>query len=180
MLDKLDFKKKQMLLIALAVLLLYIAYQFSFKHAFEAMQLNGQLQKDNRAESGQTASYPQIEKKDEFCAAIVKKYKVRKEDRENHLWQCLSGMAMANKVEISFGQGPAIQADTAALSKGTVTDQFTFRGKYANIVHLLDTVSKSPGIGKIYKFKLESPKKMDKKANDDKLTLVLGLKGLEG
>lgn len=164
MLDKLDFKKKQLLVIALAVLLLYIAYQFSFKNAFEAMRLNSQLRKDHRSESGQVVSYPQIERKDQFCAAIIKRYKVKKEDRENYLWQSLSGMAMANNVEISFVQGNTLPADTSALSKGTVVNQFNFRGPYVNIVHLLDTVSKSPGIGKIHMLKLESPKKENKKS----------------
>jgi len=180
MLAQLDFKKKQLLVIAFAVFLFYIAYQFSFKNAFEAMHLNSQLQKDHRAESGQNSSYPQIERKDQFCAAIVKRYKVKKEDRENYLWQSLSGMAIANHVEISFAQGNTVLADTSALSKGTVTNQFSFKGKYVDIVRLLDTVSKSSGIGKIHMLKLESPKKEDKKELANKLTLVLGLKGLEG
>lgn len=180
MLDKLDFKKKQLLLIAFAVLLLYIAYQFSFKNAFEAMRLNSQLQKDKHSESGQTFSYPQIERKDEFCAAIIRRYKVKKEDRENYLWQSLSGMAIANHVEISFAQGNVLSADTSALSKGTVVNQFNFRGPYVNVVRLLDTVSKSPGIGKIHMLKLESPRKEGQKGDAGKLTLVLGLKGLEG
>ncbi|MBB6273351.1 hypothetical protein HDF26_003811 [Pedobacter cryoconitis] len=178
--NKLDFKKKQVLLIVFAVFLLYIAYQFSFKNAFEAMHLNSQLQKDHRSEPGQTVSYPQIERKDQFCAAIIKRYKVRKEDRENYLWQSLSGMAMANHVEISFAQGNVLPADTSVLSKGTVVNQFSFKGPYVNIVRLLDTVSKSNGIGKISMLKLESPKKEGKKENSNKLTLILGLKGIEG
>jgi len=178
MLDKLDYRKKQILLAAFALLLLYIAYQFSFKNAFEAIALNRQLKKEGVATEGQSVSYPQIERKNEFYKSVIKGYKVRKDDRENQLWQSLSGMSIANQVQISFVAEKAVLADTSAVAKGVVTDQFTFKGRYANLVKLLDTISKSKGIGKIYNLKLQQGKTNQQQEKSDKLMLVMGLKGI--
>ncbi|WP_131535571.1 hypothetical protein [Pedobacter nototheniae] len=181
MFDKLDYRKKQIALAFSVLLLLYIAYQCSFKNALEAFRLNKQLSKENISALSGEAGQPQLERKSEFYLKVVKSYKVKGEDHENYLWQSLSGMAMACQVKISFNQDTQAKQDTTAnvVLKKVFSNEFSFTGNYFNLVRLADTLSKSTGIGKIAKLKIHLKKSDGTTANKNQpLIMDLALKGL--
>ena len=173
--NKLDHQKKNLLSIAGMVLCLYIAYVFSFRHTIAALQLNRQLKKEQGADQSLTNSSAQVSRKNNFYANAVKSYTVKKEDRENRLWQAVSGMALAQNVNINFNPKAQFITDSLALQKGLVTQQFAFKGDYFNLVKLLDTMGKSRGIGKIYDLKLFTKKENADQQNKSQLKMELTL-----
>lgn len=161
------------------VLLLYIAYVFSLKHTIAAMQLNSQLKKEQNAAQSEDSTFPQVSRKNAFYINALKSYTVKKEDRENRLWQTVSGMASAQNVQVNFSTNTQSVTDTVALKQGMVVQQFTFKSSYFNLVKLLDTLSKSSGIGKISEVKLSDKKDLGSKEKADQLSLQLTLSALE-
>lgn len=70
-------------------------------------------------------------------------------------------------------------ADTAAKSSAIHQQQFIFRGGYFHLVKLLDTLSKSEGLGKIAQLTITSPKNEGVKENANTLSMQLGLTAVE-
>jgi hypothetical protein len=176
---QLDNKKKNMVIVGAMIIVLYIAYQFSFKHTFDAIVLNQQLKREQVNDQASDGGFTQINQKNKFYLSAIKSYKVKKEDRENRLWQAVSGMAVANDVDISFNPNLAlVTADTITVKNGIVSQQFNFKGNYFNLVKLLDTISKTDGIGKISDLKLSTKKDNEPKV-DGGLKMQLTLVGVE-
>jgi len=162
------------------ILVVYLAYVFSFEKAIAAFVLNRQLKQAGHPGEEPDAAFPQLERKHAFYQSVLKGYKVRHEDRENRLWQSVSAMAIAKNVEINFSPNIATaEKDTSEIVRGVVAQKFTFRGSYFNIVKLLDTLAKSPGIGKIADAKLMKKTAKSNEEKSDKLNLELELVGKE-
>lgn len=176
--QQLDNKKKNMVFIGAIIIVLCIAYQFSFKHTFDAIALNHQLKREQVNDQTIDGSFPQINRKNSFYLDVLKGYKVKKEDRENRLWQAISGMALVNDVEIGFNPNQVLVTDTLTIQNGIVSQQFNFKGSYFHLVKLLDTISKTNGIGKISDLKL-SNKKDNEHKEDGGLKMQLTLVGVE-
>jgi hypothetical protein len=176
--QQLDKKKKNMIFFGAMIIVLYIAYQFSFKHTLQAIVLNRQLQNEGLNNRDLAGSLPQIEYQHTFYLTALKSYQVKKLDRDSRLWQAVSGMTLVNSVAISFNPSPAFSADTTAIKDSIVSQQFSFKGNYFNLVKLLDTLSKANGIGKITDLKLATKKESQGKG-DGGLTMQLTLVGVE-
>ncbi|MBB2145775.1 hypothetical protein GM921_09775 [Pedobacter sp. LMG 31464] len=152
--QKLSDKQRKLVLIVAMLIVAYIAFRCSFVPALKAVQLNRELQQVQGGHKVSGSSFVQLNAEHEFYLRALKGYKVKKEDRENRLWQTVSGMALANDLQISFDPDLKVPTDTSAVSNGVVAQQFKFKGSYVNLVKLLDTLSKSSGIGKISQVKL--------------------------
>lgn len=141
-------------------LLLYISYQLSIKKTFEAITLNWQMQKEiDRAGTGEQTTAMLLEHKNMAYQQLLKAYRVKKEDREQRMWQTISGLAMYNSVEISFT--PQLnKTDTVSTDHIAKTD-FSFKGKYPALIKLLDTLHRTPQIGKIATVKIATQKNTD-------------------
>jgi len=170
---KLDDKKQQIVAIALALVVFYVAYVFSFKHAIEAYRLNKSLKKEASLQM-EDAAYPHLNKKYNFYQKVLAGYRVKKEEMDTKVWQAISDMAVSQQVKISYNPMPQV-ADTAANSSAIHQQQFTFRGGYFNMVKLLDTISKSEGLGKIAQLTIISPKSEGPKENANTLSMQLSL-----
>ncbi len=173
MLNKLTFKNKKLLLVGAFILVLSIAYHFSFSKTFEAIKINRQLKNEKQETQNLDASYTQIESKHSFYTNALKLYKVNNDDRENRLWQTVSGIAVAKGVKIGFNPIQLSSTDTTALNQQTFRHEFNFKGDYFNCVLLLDSLSKTRGIGLISNLKLFTPKEHTE--NKTELTLQLTL-----
>jgi hypothetical protein len=170
------YQKKKIMLILGMMVICYMAYQLSFKQALTAFMLSKELQKEKVGVSNFDSSFPQVSKANAFYLSALKGYNVKQEDRENRLWQSVSGMAIANDVSISFAPNLTLVSDTLTIRKGII-NEFTFKANYFSIVKLIDTISRSKEIGKISYLKLSSKKDAEK--GKDELTLNLSLVGLE-
>lgn len=178
MLAKLDSKQKNLIFWAAVVLLVYIAYICSFKPTLQAMLLHHQLEKDNSTATFSASSFAQTAHKNQFYQEVMKGYRIKTADYENRIWQSLSGMALSKGVDIGFAPNLlATSADTSAMSKGIITQQFNFKGSYFGLVKLLDTLSRTEGLGKVAELKLSAKTALQPEVKKDKLYLQVALKG---
>lgn len=168
--QKLDGKKKNVVFFALLLVVLYIAYIFSFRHSIKAILLSNQLKREQGLVQNFDASFPQIASKSTFYIQVLKAYEVKRRDRENSLWQAVSGMSIAKDVAITFNPNPQQLLD----SNGVFKQQFSFKGNYFNCIELLDSMSKAKGIGRISALKLAATKE-----SKEQLLLKLTLTAVE-
>lgn len=174
----LDDQKKNMVLIAVMLLLVYIAYVFSFSPTLKVIQINHQLTREQNATQNFEGTLPQIANQNNYYINALKAYQVKAEDRENKLWQTVSGVAIAKNVSIGFNPNLQQTTDSVAIKNRLVTQQFNFKGNYFNHIQLLDSLSKTKGIGLISELKLTVPKEKETDGSAHQLTLQLTLSGM--
>lgn len=163
--NKLSVKQKKILLFGCIFLIAYVAYVFSFAHTFAAIKLNKQLEKQENATKNFDGTLPQMVSKNMYYLAALKSYTIKTEDHESRLWQSISGIAVAQAVNISFN--PMVNTvDTNSTSRDIYKPKFNFKGNYFNMVKLLDSLSKTNGIGRISTLKLTSKKENGDTEND--------------
>lgn len=139
------------------VLLLYISYQLSIKKTIEAITLNWQMQQEiDRAGTGEQSTAMILEHKNIAYQQLLKAYRVKKEDREQRMWQTISELAMYNGVQISFT--PQLNKTDTISTDHIVKTDFSFKGKYPALIKLLDTLHRTPQIGKIASVKMVTQK----------------------
>jgi len=178
MLKELDYKKKRLLMGVVILVILYLAYQFSFRHTLVAIRLNGELSQQQEGDGFSESSIIQIRRKSLFYKGVVKDYRIKKEDMDNRIWQSVSGMAVAKNVLISFDAAPlTIETDTSAVAKGLISKYFSLKGDYADLVGFLDTLSQSKGNGRLSMVKIFKPKENGVNQNGSALQLNITLIG---
>lgn len=152
--DKLDEQKRKIVGLIVAVMVIYIAYRFSFSHAIEAYQLNSRLKKEAVLQNSD-AAYPHLNKKYLFYQKVLAGYGMKKEDMDTKLWQTVSDIAIGQKVSINYDPS---QIPLDSTLNNIYIQQFGFKGDYVNIVRLLDTLSKTDDVGRISTFSLSIDK----------------------
>ena len=159
----------------IALLIIFVAYKLSFQQAISAVIVNRQLDAGQEGVSYSESALAQLNRKNEFYLNVLKEYQIKKEDKEGRLWSSVSGIALAEDVGINFSPS-AVQElpDSTDMVAGRNYQEFMFKGNYANLVKLIDTLGKTKGIGKIAELSLSS-KRGDAEAEDKRLTLRLGL-----
>ena len=142
------------------VLLLYITYQLSIKKTIEALALNSQMQEEvDKAGTGEQSTALLLEQKNMAYQQLLKAYRVKKEDREQRMWQTISGLAMYNGVQISFT--PQLDKTDTISSDHIAKTDFSFKGKYPALIKLLDTLHHTSQIGKIAAVRIATQKNID-------------------
>ena len=168
--NKLDEGKRKLVALGLTVAVLFIAYRFSFSHTIEAYQLHNKLQREASLQ-GSDAAYPHLNKKYLFYKKVLSGYEVKKDDMENKLWQTVSNIAISQQVKISYNP-LQLPVDTAS-NHHIFSQQFDFKGRYFNLVKLLDSFGKSRDIGRAASLEITSPKSSDKDMENLSLRLKL-------
>lgn len=172
-------RKRRLLLYLVMVILTYVSWVSSFQKSISAMSLNRQLKQNQREQVLPDAGYGQLNRKHIFYQKVLKGYQVRIADRENRLWQSISGMAIAGQVEIAYDKEKlSLEADTLALMKGSTTDRFRFTGNYRRIISLLDTMEKSNGIGRLSELSILKSKAETAEVKPGQLEVELTLSGI--
>lgn len=173
-------QKKNIVLIGAMLLVVYVAYVFSFSPTLKVIQINHQLAREQSQTQNFDGTLPQIANQHNYYLNALKAYQVKAEDRENRLWQTVSGVAIAKNVEISFS--PTAQqttdTDSVAIKNKLVKQQFNFKGNYFDHLQLLDSLSKTKGIGIITEIRLAVPKEKAMDGNANQVILQLSLSGM--
>lgn len=172
--NKLTFTHKKALSFFVFFILLCIAYQLSISKAIATIKLNRQLNNEELEIQNVGTAYPQAESKHSFYNKALKLYHVKAEDRENRLWQTVSGIALTKAVKISFDPVSA-PSDTSASTHRIFMHEFNFKGDYFKCVSLLDSLSKTRDIGVISSVKLIKPKESDQAQAQLLLKLTLAM-----
>lgn len=174
-----DIGKKKVIMYLMMLLVIYLAWVGSFQKTIAAIWLNRQLTQAQQADAEPDAGFRQLARKHTFYQQVLKGYQVRNQDRENRLWQSVSGLAIYSEVDISYDKQKVIaETDTIAIMKGTVYDRFRFRGQYRRLLSLLDTIEKSKGIGRLSEVSITLPKQDTGVAPSDQLDMALKLSGV--
>ncbi|OWK68713.1 hypothetical protein [Pedobacter sp. AJM] len=174
-----DIGKKKVIMYLMMLLVIYLAWVGSFQKTIAAIWLNHQLTQAQQADAEPDAGFRQLARKHTFYQQVLKGYQVRNQDRENRLWQSVSGLAIYSEVDISYDKQKVIaETDTIAIMKGTVSDRFRFRGQYRRLLSLLDTIEKSKGIGRLSEVSITLPKQDTGVAPSDQLDMALKLSGV--
>lgn len=174
-----NIKKKRGILYLLMVVVTYLAWAGSFEKTISALVLNRQLKNIQQAEAEPDAGFRQLERKHTFYQQVLKGYQVRKQDRENRLWQSISGLAIYSEVKIYFDKEAVVTStDTLSTIKGNVADRFRFKGNYKQVLVLLDTMEKSKGIGKLSILNIVKPKVENGISESNELDVDLKLTGI--
>jgi len=173
---KLNAKNRKWLLPAVALIILYISYQFSFSLAFSAWWLNRTLSHETERHQDD-AAYPHLNQKHLFYQKTLADYKVRTGTMDTETWQVLSGMAVANNLRITYVPNK-LTADTSSSQK-VLSQQYQFKGSYFSVVKLLDTLTKTQRVGKISGVSIGLPKQTSEDKNDRLLEMILTLKAIE-
>lgn len=178
MLEKLSAKHKKMLSYVFVVLVFYLCYVLAFRHTLDAVKIYTELASEKQDEQGMASSYPNLQRKNNFYKAALKAYHVKNEEREQRLWQAVSGMAIAQQVDITLEPQLALAVDTT-LHKEIVEQHFSFTGDYFGLVKLLDTLHQSEGNGRIGKLKISSKRGVgSEELTDGRLNMTITLKGV--
>lgn len=174
---KLDEQKQRLVALAVAIVVIYISYIFSFKHTLEAYQLHRSLQKESSLQL-EDAAYPHLNRKHRFYGSVLDGYKVKKGEMDNKAWQAVSDMAVGNQVRVSYSPDPQ-PVDTVSSTTTIHSQQFVLRGSYPNLIKLLDTLSKTQHVGKVTKLEMTSSKSYDINMEKGKLSLHLTISAIE-
>lgn len=178
MFKKIGYKQKRLGLGLLMVLMFYLSYIFSFKQTINAIATNIELSKAGMAENFSDSALPQIERKNSFYQDVLKAYRIREQDSENQIWQSVSGMAVAEKVLISFDpDDKSLQADTGKFTDNLIRKQFLLKGNYFNITRFLDTLSRARGVGRLSELNLFIKKSQGQDNEPKDLNLAITLVG---
>lgn len=178
MLKKIGYRQKRLGFGLLMALVLYLSYIFSFKQTIDAIITNNELRKAGKDEGFSDSALPQIRRKNSFYQEVLKGYRIRKQDSENHIWQSVSGMAVAERVLISFDpEDKGLPVDTGKFTKDLVRKQFLLKGNYFNITRFLDTLSRAKGVGRLSELNLSMKKNQFQDDDRKDLNLAITLVG---
>ncbi|PWS29304.1 hypothetical protein DHW03_05670 [Pedobacter yonginense] len=179
LIQKLDDKKRNILLWLAMLALVYIAYTCSFSNTLESIRLHNQLQNEQQSVDDTDSTLPQTLRENEFYETALKRYEVKKEDRETQIWQALSGITVAKGVKLSYSAEPQAETDTTAIKLHIFKQKFTLKGGYFELLATVDALHKTKNIGQISSLKLASKIENGAEEKQKDLTLQLEMTGIE-
>lgn len=148
----LDFKTKNKLLIAGAILGLLIIWVLALQPTMELIRLNGELTESSALD----ATFDPVHKEKEIAVlkSVLKSYQVEEEDWRSNLWMNVSAVAIKSDIDLEyFKSKPALAGDSSIYK----TETISFYGDYIKLVKLLDTLEKLKGLGRISTIQMKGP-----------------------
>ena len=137
--------KKEYLLIAGTILLLFASYQLAFKKTIEAWQLNSSLEKE-LSQSNDIAIQPDyLERKDKNLDKLIGLYKADTTALRNNLINSVS--LLADKENVKLSEVPV--QDVANISDYFIIERLQFEGDYFSLMKLSGRLQQENGIGMI-------------------------------
>jgi len=174
--QKINQQQKNYLLIAVAILVCYLAYQLSIRRAIAEIVLYRELSQKQHAIGQINGSLGQANTKNDFYAKVVGVYRIRSEDPQGMLWESVSGISHSKGVSIGFNPSTQLLTDSLEIKKNIFRQEFTFRGNYFGLVALVDSISKTQGIGRISSLSIAVAKEMK---TEGELELRLSINGIK-
>lgn len=176
MLAKLSYKQKNKLLIPLVVVGLILAWVLAFSNTFNAFLLHRTLVEQSKVATDLSFNPKYLLRKQEALSQILKGYKVDK-DWTDVLWLRSSHLAASQNVGLDYTlTKPLTETDS---TKAGIVQSLYFYGNYRQLVKLMDTLEKSPRIGKISAIQVKAPKADLTSERTNKNMLRIDFKALE-
>lgn len=156
MLDRFSYNQKYKALLPAAGIGLLICWYCSFSRTVEAVQRNHQLQAAAADHSDISFNPAYSERKRKALSEILKSYRVSDAEWSNELWMKASSMAARQDIHIAYARAAA-PAATDTITAGKKETLYGYGG-YLQLVRLLDTLEKTPHIGRISGLQIRIPK----------------------
>lgn len=165
MLKNLDYRIKNRLLLAGALLLLMLSWPLALRKTSDAIALNRQLSLKNEDKSNLSYNPAYLNQKGRVLEQLVSRYTLDSAGWKNELWLKASGAASAKGISVSYTPDLLKSlADTGSTK--TLRQSISFGGDYRKLVALLDTLEKMEGVGFVSSAKFERVKNMNAEGGD--------------
>lgn len=84
--------------------------------------------------------------------------RIKSEDSEGAIWESISGISQAKGVSIGFNPNSKLLADSLEIKNNIFRRDFLFRGNYFGLIALVDSISRTQGIGRVASLRISVPK----------------------
>ncbi|MFA5297470.1 MAG: hypothetical protein WC389_04605 [Lutibacter sp.] len=161
-----NLKQKNTILLASFLLLVWIAYVFSFSKTIEAMQNFYILKQENELFMSASQNIDNLKQQVNYYHAKLNEYQISsKSSFQNNLLNTLNDSYQKNHLKIiSFKDPHHFQIDNNAVQE---TYTFTVESDYSSVINLIYSLEKNHKYGKIISANFE--KKKDYKTNKEYL-----------
>lgn len=160
----------------LAGLGILLCWVFAFSKTFEAIKLHNELRSEAVVNNDISYNPLHMQRKLDALRGILKSYRVTPDNWSNELWLKASAMAMKQQVGIDYTLAkPPVEKDTTTI--GNIQTLYCY-GKYIQLVKLIDTLERVPGIGKLSALQIRSPKEDTRGERATQCVLKMEFKGL--
>ena len=146
MLEEMNYRLKNRLLLIAVPLLLVAGYFFAFNRTYSAIKLHRQLNEQiDRADN--LSSNPKYAA-DKLSAvnAILDQYKVDTTAWREDFWMTASDMASEKSISVSYEQKKA-SFDSGKVNPVVADLEIRFAGKYLDLIQLIDSLEQSNKLG---------------------------------
>ena len=165
MLKNLDYRIKNRLLLAGALLLLILSWPLALRKTSDAIALNHQLSLKNEDKSNLSYNPAYLNQKGRVLEQLVARYTLDSAGWKNELWLKASGAASAKGLSVSYN--PELLKALADTGNTDILRQsISFGGDYRKLVALLDTLEKMECVGFVSSAKFERVKNMNAEGGD--------------
>ncbi|MBW4890141.1 hypothetical protein KXQ82_10460 [Mucilaginibacter sp. HMF5004] len=141
--ERLAKLKKEYLLIAGTVILLYISYQLAFKKTVDAMQAHNDLTLSIASASDLSYQPGYLERKTKNLDAIINKYKMDSLSLRGNTLALIS--QIADKEHVKLSEVP--DQDLLYRNEHFIIQRLDFEGDYFDLTRMLRTFEVTVGIG---------------------------------
>lgn len=174
--QKLSGQQKNYVLIGLGLLISYFTYQLSFRRTIDAIALYGELGAEQLANGATNGASSQTGVKNDFYNKALTNYRIKSEDPEGTIWEAISGISQAKGVSIGFNPSSKLLPDSLEIKKKIFRRDFSFRGNYFGLIALVDSISRTQGIGRVASLRIVKPKEAKTEGDLELRLAMVGIK----
>ncbi|TDQ11576.1 hypothetical protein [Pedobacter metabolipauper] len=176
MLNNFTYIQKNKMLLPVFVIGLLLCWFLAVNKTVDAISLNHKLNNEQQEENDLSFNPAYIQRKSAALDQILKSYQVG-DQWNDQLWMQSSAIAAKQNVAVDFTLNkPPAEVDTTSVGSN---QSLFFYGNYVQLAKLIDTLERTPGIGKIAALQVKL-KKSDLSAGEvGKCVLRLDFKGLK-
>jgi len=155
MLNRISFEQKNKYLPPLALAGLLLCWLLAFSKTFEAIRLNQSL--SEQASQSEDISFNPVytQRKLKALEQILMAYQVKEEVWSNTLWMKASAAAAKQGATIDYTVSRPQERDTTMAGTGQTLHCY---GSFQQLVKVIDTLERTPGIGKLSALQFMGPK----------------------
>lgn len=178
MLKNLNYTQKNKLLLLAIGIGLLVCWFFAFSKTFDAIRLYGSLNTKPDLKGKDLSFNPQhAQRKLNALKGIIKGYVIRESQCRNELWFKGSSIAAKENVSIDYTlEAAPLERDSTTVG---IDQTMYFYGGYIPLVKLVDSLERTPLIGKISALQIKAPLKDLLTNRKDKCVLKVEFKGIE-
>lgn len=167
-----SYKVRNRLLLAASGLILLLSWPLALEKTWEEIALNREL-KSKGEETLLSYNPIHLKEKQEVLGSLVTRYTLDSVEWRNEFWMKVSGAASPSKVSVNYN--PDQRSLAAVADSALMIQRISFAGDFSDLVLLMDTLEKAPGVGFLRSASFKKVKSRNPEARDKLyLNLVFG------